>query len=107
MAITQQEAITAAKESEGNITTIARKLGCDRAYVYRLQDKWPKLAQVIRDERESFKDFTESQLGKQIKEGNITAIIFFLKTQGKDRGYTERTEITGADGDGLRVVIDI
>ena len=30
-----------------------------------------------------------------------TAIIFFLKTRAKNRGYVERQEITGKDGDNL------
>jgi hypothetical protein len=34
-------------------------------------------------------DFAESQLHKQIKDGNSTATIFFLKTKGKKRGYVE------------------
>ena len=32
------------------------------------------------------------------QEGNITAIIFTLKTLGKSRGYVERQEVTGAEG---------
>jgi len=32
----------------------------------------------------------ESQLMKKIKQGNLTAIIFFLKTQAKHRGYVEK-----------------
>jgi hypothetical protein len=38
-----------------------------------------------------------------IKAGNVTAIIFYLKTQAKDRGYVERQELTGADGGKLQV----
>ena len=40
----------------------------------------------------------EGQLLSQIRRGNITAIIFFLKTKAKHRGYVERHEYTGKDG---------
>ena len=43
----------------------------------------------------------ESQLHKQILDGNTTATIFYLKTKGKKRGYVERQEITGVDGDNV------
>ena len=33
-----------------------------------------------------------------MKEGDTTMLIFYAKTQMKDRGYNERQEITGADG---------
>ena len=46
-------------------------------------------------------DFAESQLHKQIQAGNTTATIFYLKTKGKGRGYIERTEYTGKDGESL------
>ena len=36
-----------------------------------------------------------------MKEGDTTMIIFYAKTQMKDRGYTERREITGKDGESL------
>ena len=36
-----------------------------------------------------------------MKEGDTTMIIFYAKTQMKDRGYTERKEITGKDGEDL------
>ena len=32
-------------------------------------------------------DYVENQLIKQIKDGNLTAITYYLKTKGKDRGY--------------------
>ena len=37
-------------------------------------------------------DFAESQLHKQIKDGNASSTIFYLKTKGKKRGYIERVQ---------------
>ena len=38
-------------------------------------------------------DFAESQLHKQIQNGEVSSTIFYLKTKGKKRGYIERQEI--------------
>ena len=50
-------------------------------------------------------DFAESQLHKQIRDGNSTATIFFLKTKGKKRGYVERQEIEATMGKMFQVEI--
>jgi hypothetical protein len=36
---------------------------------------------------------------------NVAAIIFYLKTQCKDRGYVERQEITGADAGPITIKV--
>lgn len=101
MAIGAAEAIQAAQDSKGFVTTIAKRLGISRTQVYNLMKKYPTFKQAIEDQREALKDDAESSLFKQIDQGNITAIIFYLKTQAKDRGYIERQEVTGADGEAL------
>jgi hypothetical protein len=58
---------------------------------------------VIEDERAT--DRAEIKLMQAIEDGEIAAIIFRLKTKGKKRGYVERQEVTGANGD--KVVINV
>jgi len=53
---------------------------------------YPSLKEVLSEAREIALDHVESKLMKAIDDGNLTAIIFFLKTQGKSRGYSERSE---------------
>ena len=47
---------------------------------------------MIEDADESLLDFAESKLVEHINDGDITSLIFFLKTKGKKRGYVERSE---------------
>lgn len=98
---TAAQVIEAINNSRGFVSTIAKNLGCSRMHVYRLIEKYPTAKEALVNEREGVKDFVEGKLIQQVDAGNITAIIFYLKTQAKDRGYIERQEITGADGKAL------
>ncbi len=89
---TAAECIAAARKSRGFVVTIAKNLACSRVHVYRMQKKYPTFAQAIKDEREELKDLAEGKLLQRIQAGNMTAIIFYLKTQAQDRGYIERQQ---------------
>ena len=81
----------------GNLSTASKSLAVERATLY----KWIEqegLEEAVQEGRNKRLDFAESMLDKGMLEGNMTAVIFYLKTQGKSRGYVERQEITGADG---------
>jgi alkanesulfonate monooxygenase SsuD/methylene tetrahydromethanopterin reductase-like flavin-dependent oxidoreductase (luciferase family) len=97
---TAQEMIDAITEARGFVTAAADKLGCSRRTVYRYINNYATVAEAVEDAREKRHDFVENKLMSAINDGNVTAIIFYLKTQCKTRGYVERyqQEITGADG---------
>lgn len=103
MHYTAAKFLNAIPGSGGFITTIADRVGCTRNTVYAAMKKYPTVKQAVLDEKDSIKDMVEGQLLKQIKDGNTTAAIFYLKTQAKDRGYVERQELTGKDGEQLTI----
>lgn len=85
--------ILALEKSLGVVTNACRNVGCHRSTFYDYYSKDKKFKKQVDDIQEVALDFAESQLHKQIQEGNTTATIFLLKTKGKKRGYVERQEI--------------
>lgn len=61
----------------------------------------PEFKAAVEEVQEYTVDVAESELHKLIKAGETTAIIFYLKTKGKKRGYVERQELVGAEGKDL------
>lgn len=88
------EALT---KSLGIVTTACKQVGVGRTTYYQWMRDDADFKTAVLDVKEVALDFAESQLHKQIQEGNTTATIFFLKTQGKARGYVERQEIEVAE----------
>ena len=81
-------------EYKGNVAAIARRLGVSRSTVWARVQESPTLTAALEDARESMVDNAESALYKKVIEGiDTTALIFFLKTQGRKRGYIEKQEV--------------
>lgn len=83
--------IDALKATKGLITVAARKLGCDPGTVYRYIRLYPEVERAKKEEREGFTDIAELSLYNAVQKGEGWAVCFYLKTQGKDRGYVETT----------------
>ena len=87
---------------DGNLTAAADRLGVVRAVVYDYIERY-KLQEVLDQSREQMADEAVGQLHRLVRDGNLGAVIFYLKTQAKSRGSTERIETTGKDGDAIEV----
>jgi len=90
--------ISALRSTAGVNSAAAIKLGCTAQTVRNYIARYPEIAQAREAIRQDNVDLAETKLLTAVKAGNMTAIIFYLKTQGKDRGYTERVEATGKQG---------
>lgn len=75
-----------------NITAACAALNITRQTFYNRKAKSKKLQELVDEADESLLDFAESKLVEHINDGDVTSLIFFLKTKGKKRGYIERSE---------------
>ncbi len=85
----QKQVIDALIAADGAITIAAKRLGTSYRHLKKYIDANDKLTEVLHGIEESNLDAAESALFAAIREGNVTATIFYLKTKGKGRGYVE------------------
>lgn len=91
--------------SNGNISEVARKAGMQRMTAYKLLRENPELQEALEDERESRVDWVEEQLIDRIRNKDTVAMIFFLKCQGKHRGWVERQEHANANISEIKISV--
>lgn len=101
----KKQMIEALHHSNGVVTTAIQSVKIHRSTFYNWMKDDEAFKQEVDDIRESALDFVESKMFERIENGSDTMIIFFLKTQGKKRGYIERTQLdvhnTAPDFSGL------
>lgn len=89
----KEKILEALKLSLGVKTTACNKAGISRTQLYKWMQDDEEFSAKVNDLRETALDFVESALFGQIQNGSTAATIFYLKTQGKNRGYIERSEV--------------
>ena len=89
-----EESVIAAIDGTGGIiTTVCRKLGCSRETMYRYTRQSEKIERALNAEKERMLDKAEIALLNLISKEDLGAICFYLKCQGKKRGYVEKQEL--------------
>ena len=94
----KEKLLDSLKESSGIVTYACEKAGFSRQTYYRWYRDDPEFKARADDISELQIDVAEASLLKKIQKGDTAAIIFYLKTKGKDRGYSERREVVVPGG---------
>lgn len=84
---------TALEQAGGIYVKAAAILRCDRETIAKYVKRSPVLQKKLQEIVDSTIDMAEASLLKNISKGNVPCTIFYLKTKGKHRGYTEKPEI--------------
>jgi len=96
--IQKRAMIESLEKSLGVVTTACKSVGISRETHYRWLKEDLEYKEAVESISDIALDFVESQLHKQIKEGEVSSTIFYLKTKGKRRGYIERQEMDVTGG---------
>ena len=112
----KKQLIEALEKYKGIVSTACKSVGLSRTTYYDYVNTDPEFAKAVDEAQEDAIDFVEGKLfekingiqmlGKGATGGDDddedptytlppsdTAIIFYLKTKGKKRGYVEKTEV--------------
>jgi hypothetical protein len=99
----KKKMLAALERSLGVVTSACKAVGISRQTHYNWLNDDPEYKAEVESIEDIAIDFAESQLHKQIQDGEVSSTIFFLKTKGKKRGYVERQEVTQVEP--IKVVI--
>ena len=81
-------------KSLGDITTTCKEIKISRWTFYAWLEKDKKFKQEIEEQDNVNLDFAENCLKKKMRDGDTRAIIFFLESKGKKRGYGNSIDVT-------------
>ena len=97
--IKKEAVLDALEKSLGVVTTAVNIVGIARSTFYKWLKEDEDFAKKVKEIENIALDFAESQLHSQMKDGNTSATIFFLKCRGKKRGYIEKSELDITSGE--------
>lgn len=102
----KRQLMAAIKGSRGLITNVAKRLGnkdWNTAQKY-IKLYAPASTEAMLKEREIITDIAEDRLVDSVKKGEQWGVTFWLRTIGRKRGFSERTELVGAaDAEPIRI----
>jgi len=104
---TDEQIIAALIKRHGILTYAANDLGMARQSLYARMEKSEMIRLVYESCSEAIVDLAEGNLVRVLQDqthpDNYRASEFIAVTKGKGRGYTKRSEVTGANGSAFTV----
>lgn len=90
--IKKKKVISELSKALGIVALACKRADVSRKTFYRWYNTDEEFKEEVDDIYETQGDFVEDKLLGRIRENDTTAIIFYLKTKGKKRGYYEKVE---------------
>ena len=89
----KKELIEAMEVCHGIVSDACKSVGVSRVTYYDYYKNDAEFKASIDEIEGSVLDYVEGKLFGLIEKGDVAATLFYMKTKGKSRGYTEKSEI--------------
>lgn len=100
--------IEALTKSLGIVTSASKMTGIDRDLHYIWLNSDPEYKKAVESIKDIAVDFAESKLHQNIQSGDTSSLIFYLKYQGRGRGYgVEKVETEHSGKIGIQQITGI
>lgn len=87
----------------GIVSSACKECKCSRDTFYRYVKDDKEFSKHVDDISNTALDFVEGKLFDKVESGDTTAIIFYLKTKGKKRGYIETNKFEISTSDDMEI----
>src|SRR5262245_28221772 len=104
--VTAQQVVEALEATQGLVYLAAERLAINARTVYKYAARHPIIREALAHHKGKRLDTAEAALWKAVLAGEAWAVCFYLKTQGKERGYVERQELRTMTEDELNGAIE-
>lgn len=89
----KKRVLEALNKSLGIVTSACNAANVSQTQFYEWKRTDADFAEAVKMIDNKQLDYVEGKLFENIKDNDTQSILFYLRTKGKSRGYTERTEL--------------
>lgn len=104
---TPEQVIAALEATSGRAYMAADRLRCSAVTVYNYARRYKEVQDVFEHHKGKRLDIAESKLWEAVLNGEAWAVCFYLKTQGKQRGYVEKNITQHEGGLSMQIVEEV
>ena len=105
--VSDEQIARALQLANGYVSIAAEALGIATTTIYKRARESEYIREAWDEIKERRLDTVEEILLRKITEDkDVISTLFYLKCQGKKRGYVERVEHTGEDGSPIQIVVE-
>ena len=104
--VTKKQVMEALESTKGSAYLAAKKLNVSHTLIYDYLNEYPEVRAIQALHQGVLIDVGVLKLTEAVYRGEQWAVKYVLSTLGKERGFSERQEISGPEGKDIEIKVE-